>query len=74
MTVAEHCNRVGVVVVLEWPERCEYLDEPVVVDVRTRLGVEFIEFDGCVYGRMSTFTGVVTFAYTSPMETGVHHL
>ena len=66
MTFAEHCKKVKAAAILEWPRNCEYWDEPVVAKCLNRLGFEFAEFDGCMYGLTTRFTGVVTLPVRHP--------
>ena len=66
MAVAEHCKRVNAAVVLEWPKNCEYWNEPAVREFLERLNFSYTEFDGCMYGLVSRFTGVVTLPIRHP--------
>ena len=54
--------------ILEWSKNCEYWDEPVVREFLDRLDFSYTEFDGCVYGLMSRFTGVVTLPIRHPWK------
>ena len=58
--IAERCKRVNAAAILEWPKNCEYWDEPVVREIVDRPDFSYTEFDGCMYGFMSRFVGVVT--------------
>ena len=64
--VAEHCKRVNAAVSLEWPKNFEYWEELVVREFLERLAFSCTEFDGCMYGLMSKFTGMVTLRIRHP--------
>ena len=66
MAIAKHCKRVNAAVILEWPKNCEYWNEPAVREFLERLNLSYTEFDGCMYGLMSRFAGVVTLPVRNP--------
>ena len=68
MVIAEHCKRVNAAVILEWPKNCEYWKEPAVYEFLERLDFQYTQYDGCMYGLMSKFTGVVALPIRHPWK------
>ena len=54
--VASECLRVGGVVVIEWPRRCDYWKYPLVETFLKAHKLHYSDFDGCRYGVVSIKT------------------
>ena len=52
--VVRHCAKVGATVLLEWPRYCAYWREPKVSSFLREMNFRFANFDGCMYGLVST--------------------
>ncbi|MFM7986598.1 MAG: hypothetical protein ACKPKO_45515, partial [Candidatus Fonsibacter sp.] len=52
--VVRHCAKIGATVLLEWPRYCAYWGEPKVSSFLREMRFGYNDFDGCMYGLIST--------------------
>ena len=52
--VCDHAHRNGNYIAIEWPRGCSYWKQPAVVNFLSRNNFAIADFDGCMYGLVST--------------------